>query len=134
MKIIVWMITALFVLSAYGSEPMLQATPYKVLQQALGKEKPHFVEFGSDICHSCQIMGKTLYRMKQKYSTCNIEFVNVRKEREAARSFGIQMIPTQLIFDGKGKEAYRHIGLLEAQEIENLLVQYKLKTNNKKRK
>ncbi len=124
MKLAIFTITALFTLSAYATEPMLQATPYKVVKEALGKGEPHFVELGSDMCHSCQIMGKMLYKMKKKYPTFKIEFINVREERVAAKLFKIQMIPTQLILNATGKEVYRHIGVLESEEIEKLLRRY----------
>ena len=124
MKLAILILTAFITLNAYATEPMLQATPYKVVKEVLGKGKPHFVELGSDMCHSCQIMGRTLYKMKKKHPTFKIEFVNVREERVAANLFKIQMIPTQLIFNTMGKEVYRHIGVLESEEVDKLLRTY----------
>ena len=108
----------------YAQAPMLKETPYKYVQSAIGKGKPHFIELGSDSCHYCQIMGRELYKVKQKNPAFNIEFINVKHERQAAYDFKIRMIPTQIIFDATGKEVYKHIGLLESKELYKLFKTY----------
>jgi len=124
MKIITFILLLLFTSSLFGDVPMLRATPYKYVKSAIGKGKPHFVEFGSESCHSCKIMSKTLYLTKKHNPSFNIEFINVKRERRAAYEFGIRMIPTQIIFDAKGKEVYRHIGLLEKEQLSELFRKY----------
>ena len=120
MKLFALLLSFIFTSQLFAEAPMLRATPYKYVQSAIGKGKPHFVELGSDSCHSCQIMGRELYKLKQKNPSFNIEFINVKQEREAAYDFKIRMIPTQIIFDATGKEVYRHIGLLGSKELEKL--------------
>ena len=124
MKTITLIFTLLFASQLFAEQAMLRETPYKYVQSAIGKGKPHFIELGSDSCHSCKIMGKQLYRIKQKNPTFNIEFINVKREREAAYAFKIRMIPTQIIYDAKGKEVYRHIGLLADKELKGLFSKY----------
>jgi len=115
-------LTLLFSLSLlHAQDEMLRETPYAIVKQTLAKGKPIFVEAGSDSCHSCQIMGKTLYKIAKKHPSYNINFVNVKKEREAAFALKIQMIPTQLIFNKQGKEVYRHVGILAPEQVEALL-------------
>ncbi|MMZ65711.1 Thioredoxin [compost metagenome] len=103
---------------------MLKESQYKSVEQSIGKGKPFFLEVGSDSCYSCQEMGKMLYKVKQKHPAYNIHFINVKKEREAARTLEVRMIPTQIIYDKSGKEVYRHIGVLSQDELNNLLKQY----------
>ena len=124
MKILTFTLSLLLASSLLAELPMLRATPYKFVQKAIGKGKPHFLEVGSESCHSCKIMGKQLYRIKQKNPAYNIEFVNVKREREAAFKLQIRMIPTQIIYDAKGDEVYRHIGLLSEKELDALFVKY----------
>lgn len=107
-----------------GSSNMIQATPYKYVKASLQEGKSQFVEVGSEHCYACQIMGKMLYSVKRDHPNYRISFVNVKKERYAARELKIRLIPTQIIFDEKGKEVYRHIGILKAQKLEALLKQY----------
>jgi len=110
--------------AALAEEPMLRATQYAFVKASIGKGKPHFVEVGSESCHSCQIMGKLLYKVDKKYPQYNIDFVDVKHERQAAYELKIQMIPTQLIFDKKGKEVYRHVGPLGTQQLLDLFTTY----------
>ncbi len=118
------LLLVLLTLNLFADEPMLRATPYVYVKASIGKGKPHFVEVGSDSCHSCQIMGKLLYKVKKKYPSYNIDFVNVKRDRHAANALKIQMIPTQLIFDKTGKEIYRHIGLLTTPDLLALFTTY----------
>ena len=124
MKFILFLLLTFFTSTLFAQEPTLRATPYKYVEDSIGKGKPHFVEFGSDSCYSCQVMGKELYKQKQKNPSFNIEFVDVKHERKAAYKFEIRMIPTQVIFDAKGKEVYRHIGLLQKEELNALFTKY----------
>ena len=36
----------------------------------------------------------------------------------------IMMIPTQIIYDARGKEVYRHVGVLEDDTLNGLLKKY----------
>jgi len=110
-----------------AGRPLLPATPYAQIEHKIGKGSPYFLEVGSDSCHSCRVMGKMLYVIKEANPKLNIYFINVHEEREAANTLKIMMIPTQLIFDVKGKEVYRHIGKLEQEELEQILVKYGVK-------
>lgn len=104
-----------------ATQPMLRESPYALVKSSIGKGKPYFLEVGSDSCHSCQIMGKMLYKTVQEHPQYNIVFINVKKEREAAAALKIRMIPSQIIYDAQGEEIYRHIGVLAKQDLENLL-------------
>ncbi|MDA3945391.1 MAG: thioredoxin family protein [Helicobacteraceae bacterium] len=125
MKSFITLLIIFLTLSALADEPMLRETPYVYVKSSIGKGKPHFVEVGSESCHSCQIMGKLLYKVKKRYPNYNIAFVNVKKERQAAFDLKIRMIPTQLIFDQEGKEVYRHVGVLATDDLLALFKTYK---------
>ena len=108
----------------FANEPMLKATPYEEVAKAIGQGKATFLEVGSDSCHSCQIMGKLLYKEKQEHPDYNIYFVNVKEERDAAFKLKIQMIPTQILLDANGSEIDRHVGLLEKEDLDAIFEQY----------
>ncbi|HHD78893.1 MAG TPA: thioredoxin [Epsilonproteobacteria bacterium] len=110
-----------------AGRPLLPATPYSQIEDKIGKGAPYFLEVGSDACRSCRVMGKMLYTIKEANPKLNIYFINVHEEREVAATLKIMMIPTQLIFDAKGKEVYRHIGKLEQAELEQTLTKYGVK-------
>lgn len=124
MKTILTLIVLFISTTLFAQEHLLHETPYIYVKESIGKGKPYFLEIGSDSCHSCKIMGKLLYKVKQKYPEYQIAFINVKKERHVAQQLHIRMIPTQIIYDKKGKEVYRHIGLLETQTLLELLQRY----------
>ncbi|RRS31968.1 MAG: hypothetical protein P794_02515 [Epsilonproteobacteria bacterium (ex Lamellibrachia satsuma)] len=123
-----WFLLLTFLLSAtlFASEPMLKETPFAQVTKQIDKGKSMMLEVGSDSCYSCQIMGRLLYSIKQKHPEYPIYFVNVKKEREAAFKLKIQMIPTQIVLDGKGNEVYRHIGVLSPEKLKMLLEKYSI--------
>ena len=104
--------------------PMLAQTPYAQAKTLLGKGKPVFFEVGSDTCRSCRKMGKKLYTLTEAHPDYVVKFINVKEEREAAIELKMMMIPTQIIFDASGKEVYRHVGVLEDDELNELLKKY----------
>ncbi len=126
MKQILTLLFLLHVTLLMADAPMLKASPYRFVEMTLGHGKAHFVEFGSDSCYSCQVMGERLYRLKQANPALNLDFINVKEEREAAYKFKIRMIPTQIIFDENGTEVFRNIGILEEEKLNELFSKYKI--------
>lgn len=120
MKLIITVFLVFFASMAFGEEHMIKESPYKQVQQSIGKGKPYFLEVGSNSCRSCKIMGSVLHKIIQEHPEYNIHFINVQKERDAASILNIMMIPTQIIYDKEGKEVYRHIGLLSDDELSKL--------------
>jgi len=124
-----YIFTLLFIAHAtllMADAPMLKASPYRFVEMTLGHGKAHFVEFGSESCYSCKVMGEALYRLKQENPAFNLDFINVKEEREAAYKFKIRMIPTQIIFDENGKEVFRNIGIIDEAKLRELFKKYKI--------
>lgn len=110
--------------SVYSAE--LQPRPYALVKQEIGRGQVVMVEAGSTRCSSCKEMGALLYSEMEINPKRKIFFVNVGEERDAARDMKIQMIPTQIIYDGSGKEIDRHIGGLTTHALKQLLAKYKI--------
>ncbi|MCK5848081.1 MAG: thioredoxin family protein [Caldisericia bacterium] len=88
-----------------------------VYEQTYGK--PKMIECGSDICVPCKMMDEVLEELREEYSnTLEIEFVHA-KNKEFVKEYGINAIPTQIFFNEKGKEIFRHSGFFSTQEIIN---------------
>ncbi len=117
----------------FANEPMLEATPYEEVTKAIGQGKATLLEVGSDSCHSCQIMGKLLYKEKEEHPDYGIYFINVKKERDVAFKLKIQMIPTQILLDANGTEIDRHVGILEKEDLDAIFEEY-FDTNSSVRK
>ena len=64
------------------------------------------------------MMQPILAELRQEYAgKLQIDFVDVWKHTEQADKYGIQTIPTQVIYDSSGKEVFRHIGFYPKAEI-----------------
>ena len=80
------------------------------------------LDLGADKCIPCKMMAPILEKLEKQYKgKAAIVFVDVWKNKEQARRFGVRAIPTQIFFDKDGKEVYRHVGFMgEAAIVKQL--------------
>jgi len=89
-----------------------------VLQSAKKEGKAVMLELGSVGCIPCEQMKPVMEKLRANYKgKLEVIFVDVRKDRENGRRFGVAMIPTQVFLDRSGKEFHRHIGFYGYEEI-----------------
>lgn len=100
-----------------NDEKMLEPVPFSQVKPFIGDKKPMMIEFGATSCRSCIVMGKLLYKVKQKHPHSNIFFINIYEDKQAAKEYKIRMIPTQVYLDADGKEIDRHIGKISEDEL-----------------
>jgi thioredoxin 1 len=76
------------------------------------------VDLGADQCVPCRMMAPILEKLKKTYEgKAAIIFIDVWKNTDEARRYGIRAIPTQIFFDVNGREASRHVGFMSEKEI-----------------
>lgn len=87
--------------------------------EAVGNEGvPRLLDLGSDTCVPCKAMAPILDEMKRDFEgALDIEVVDVRKDPEQARLYGVKVIPTQIFLDREGNELFRHQGFYAREEI-----------------
>ncbi len=79
---------------------------------------PRMLDLGSLTCIPCKMMVPVMDALKQEYAgKLTVEFINVNENPAAAEKYRIQSIPTQILFDRWGKEAFRHLGYWPKEEI-----------------
>jgi thioredoxin 1 len=94
------------------------ATKAKSAARAVPKVLPRLVDLGSTTCIPCKMMTPILDQLSKEYkTTLKVEFIDVREVQGAAEKYKIQAIPTQIIYDAKGKELYRHQGYYPKEDI-----------------
>jgi thioredoxin 1 len=87
-----------------------------VKEEALGI--PRMIDLGSTMCIPCKEMEPILEELQIEYKDrLLIEFIDVTKEQEKSRKYGISVIPTQIFFDVDGNEFFRHIGFFSKEDI-----------------
>lgn len=88
---------------------------------------PRLLDLGSTSCVPCKMMAPVLDELKASYrGRLQVDFIDVWKDAKAGEKYGIEAIPTQVIFDVGGKELYRHTGFWSREEITAKLKELKL--------
>lgn len=81
---------------------------------------PKLLDLGADKCIPCKAMAPILEALKREYAgRFEVEFIDVWKNKDAGRKYGVEMIPTQIFFDADGKELFRHTGFFGREDILN---------------
>ena len=82
------------------------------------KELPRLVDLGKGTCIPCKKMKPILDELKAEYAgRAIVEVIDLRYDRQAARKYGVRLIPTQIFYDAEGNEVYRHQGFLDKKSI-----------------
>jgi len=87
-------------------------------QAALLGGLPRLVDVGADQCIPCKLMAPMLGQLKKEYAgRFDVIFVDVWKNPDQARKYGVRMIPTQIFYDASGRELFRHEGFFSKENI-----------------
>ncbi len=79
---------------------------------------PRLVDLGADKCIPCKMMAPILAELAKEYAgQLDVVFIDVWKDHDAGKSYGIQLIPTQIFYDAAGRELFRHEGFFSKKDI-----------------
>ena len=79
---------------------------------------PRLVDLGADKCIPCKAMAPILKDLKAEYAgRMDVEFIDVWKNPDAGKAYGVEMIPTQIFYDASGTELFRHTGFFGKEDI-----------------
>jgi thioredoxin 1 len=82
------------------------------------KPLPKLLDLGAGKCIPCKMMAPILDELKKEYAgKLEVEFIDVWKNPDAGKQYGIEVIPTQIFYDATGKELFRHIGFFSKDDI-----------------
>lgn len=88
------------------------------IRAALSSGKPTVADFGARTCIPCKKMAPILEQLNRELKgKANVTFTDVWATPELAQQYRVQMIPTQIFFDAKGREVKRHMGFIEKADI-----------------
>jgi thioredoxin 1 len=111
-------IVAALLMLANSAHAELPAATDAVVKQTLSSGKPAVIDLGARTCIPCKKMAPILESLAKEYQgKASVLFIDVREDQAAAKKFKVQMIPTQIFFDAKGKEVRRHIGFMDKADI-----------------
>jgi len=88
------------------------------LDKARATGKVTLAVFSAASCCGPDKMLPVIGTVRGKYSDkINIVYIEPRNEQILSTRYGIRSIPTQIFFDAKGKEFFRHSGFLQESDI-----------------
>lgn len=80
------------------------------------------VDLGAKTCIPCRMMAPILEELKEEYKgRAEVIFIDVWEDRSKVKEFNLISIPTQIFYNKKGEEVYRHMGFLDKESIREML-------------
>ena len=108
----------LFLLAA--ATPAVSDSGLKDVLPAKARELgiPVVADFGMNRCVQCIRQSAAIDIMKEE-TKGRIEwpFFHVGEEEGLTAAYGVLLIPTLIFFNAEGKEVFRNVGLMEADEL-----------------
>ena len=89
-------------------------------QEVVNADRPVCIDFWAPWCGPCRMLAPILEELSGQHPELKIVKVDVDENRDLALQYGIESIPTLLVFKG-GQMADRSVGLVSPQEILDLV-------------
>jgi thioredoxin 1 len=91
--------------------------PQEIAQSPL----PKLLDFGAGKCIPCKAMAPILKELTEEYKgRVIIKVIEVYDEREMTQANKVRLIPTQVFYDSKNQEVFRHEGFMEKVQIKKV--------------
>jgi len=82
---------------------------------------PKLLDFGRGQCIPCKKMAPILKELSEEYKgRVIIKIIEIYEEQELSRANKIRLIPTQIFFDSKNQEVFRHEGFMDKEQIKKV--------------
>lgn len=118
LKVSVAMAVVLVVAFAIGAGCATDNKSAKAPAKPAAKQLPKLLDLGATKCVPCKMMAPILEQLAKDYKgQLGVQFIDVWKDEKAAGKYKIQSIPTQIFYDAKGKEFFRHVGFFPKEDI-----------------
>ena len=92
-------------------------------EMVLESKKPILVDFFATWCPPCKMLSPVLEEIATKNETFDIAKINIDENQELAIKYGIEVVPTMLIFKN-GIQMDKVSGFMDEEKILNLMSQY----------
>ncbi len=105
-------------------KPLL-VNQYRDIKHNIGNGKPTILAFGMSHCYSCLAMSKVFSEVLEVHPEYQIFSIDGQKERLVSRDiYKLREMPTQIFFNAKGEEIFRHTGAYKKAVLDIILKKY----------
>lgn len=88
-------------------------------------DTPTLVDFSAEWCGPCKMMSPILDQLKKMVGdAATIIKIDIDKNPSAANFYEVESVPTLILFK-KGKIQWRQSGVIQADQLKQLIEQYK---------
>jgi len=110
---------ALFPYQTAPSQSSVERFPKGITQIPL----PKLLDFGRGKCIPCKAMASVLKELSEEFKDrVIIKIIEIDQEPNLTRANRIRLIPTQIFFDSKNQEVFRHEGFMGKDEIKKVFL------------
>ncbi len=82
---------------------------------------PKLLDFGRGKCIPCKAMAPILKELSEEYKArVIVRVIEIDRETGLTTANRIRLIPTQIFFDAKNQEVYRHEGFMDKEAIKKV--------------
>ena len=98
----------------------------ETFKDLISASQPVLVDFYADWCGPCKAMNPVIKEVAQSVKgKARVIKVDIDKSDEAARSYGVQAVPTFILFKN-GSIVWRHSGMIDKNSLLNVIQQFLL--------
>lgn len=95
-----------------------KADPAPAASAPVAGPLPQLLDLGAGKCIPCKMMVPVLEELKRDYAgRLDVQFLDVWQNPNFAKQFHVEAIPTQIFFDARGREVFRHVGFFSKEDI-----------------
>jgi len=91
------------------------------LNEAFDEKKVVILKFHSEFCDTCMAQGFELEEIDEKHENVTILEIDCGESEQLAELYGIQQVPTMVIYEDKDTTLWHKEGVVLAADIENII-------------
>jgi thioredoxin 1 len=88
--------------------------------EVIDSSKPVLVDFFASWCGPCQMLAPTIEELANEQDKVKVVKVDVDDAPEVAAKYGIQSIPTLVLFEG-GQAKAKKVGVVPKEDLEEMM-------------